>query len=292
MISRLISVLLPVFNSEKYISESIQSILNQTYTKFELLILDDCSTDKTLKIINRFKDERIKIFTSERNFGIVHQLNKGIDNSKGEFIARMDADDISYHERFNKQIEYLNLHPKIDVLGTFAEKFGDESGLIEYKYNNPEQISFLLNFYCYLLHPTVMMRKKIFEKHKYSNKYMLAEDYGLWCQVNNGKNLHILDEVLLKYRLHNEQTNKSEVRLQIQYNSVLQVKKDIRFNRIFGNIIFNENLNIITTNYYISNRFSGKINYFQIVYLKMKIKKLFIKLELVNLLSAKRGFFY
>ena len=91
---RLISVILPVYNSEKYISEAIHSILDQTYANFELLLLDDGSTDNTLLIINEFQDERIRIFTSDKNYGIVHQLNKGIDNYQGEFIARMDADDI------------------------------------------------------------------------------------------------------------------------------------------------------------------------------------------------------
>lgn len=280
MISRLISVLLPVFNSEKYISESIQSILNQTYSNFELLILDDGSTDRTLVIINEFHDGRIKIFTSERNYGIVHQLNKGIDNSQGEFIARMDADDISHPERFNKQIEFLNTHPKIDVLGTFAEKFGDESGLIKYKYNKPEQISFLLNFYCYMLHPTVMMRKQIFNKHKYSDKYPLAEDYGLWCQVNNGSNLYILNSALLKYRIHNNQTNKAVERVQIQFDSVLKVKRGIKFNGFFGNFIFTDKINTLSTKYFVNSENIKllKLNLVQNLYFKIKTRTLKINL--------------
>ena len=277
---KLISVILPVYNSEKYISEAIQSVLDQTYSNFELLVLDDGSTDNTLSIINKFADERIKIFKSERNYGIVHQLNKGIDNSRGEFIARMDADDISHPERFNKQIDYLNSHPTIDVLGTFANKIGEEAGLIQYNYNKSEQISFLLNFYCYMLHPTVMMRKRIFSKCKYSSDYPLAEDYGLWCQINNGSNLYILDEVLLDYRIHSEQTNKSDKRLKVQFDSVLKVKKDIKFNGLFGNFMFTEKLKLVSSNYFVRNSVSinFNLNILQKSYFKIKLKILKIKL--------------
>ncbi len=285
---KLISVILPVYNSEKYIFEAIQSILDQTYTHFELLILDDGSTDNTLSIINKFSDERIKIFTSERNYGIVHQLNKGIDNSRGEFIARMDADDISHPERFNKQIDYLISHPNIDVLGTFANKIGEEAGLIEYNYNKPEQISFLLNFYCYMLHPAVMMRKRIFSKCKYSSDYPLAEDYGLWCKVNNGSNLYILDEVLLDYRIHNEQTNKSDKRLKVQFDSVLKVKKDIKFNGLFGNVIFTDELNKVSTNYFVKNESLNQLNLniIQKLYFRTKLRLLKIQLFFLNYLLA------
>jgi len=275
----LISVILPVYNSDLYIRDSIQSILSQTYSNFELLILDDGSTDKTLSIINEFQDERIKIFTSEMNYGIVYQLNKGIDNSKGEFIARMDADDISFPERFERQIDFLKKNRKIDVLGTYAEKFGDEIGLIDYKYNKPQQISFLLNFYCYMLHPTVMMRKTIFRKFKYSDKYPLAEDYGLWCSINNGKNLYILDEVLLKYRTHSAQTNKSDERLKIQFDSVLKVKKDIKFSGILGNFIYTNDINKISTDYFVknSNNEIVKLSCIQFTYFKIKLKILKVK---------------
>ncbi len=288
MISRLISVLLPVFNSEKYISESIQSILDQTYTNFELLILDDGSTDNTLLIINEFQDDRIRIFTSDKNNGIVYQLNKGIENSKGEFIARMDADDISHPKRFEKHIEFLNSQPKIDVLGTFAKKMGDEVGLIEYQYNKPGQISFLLNFYCYMLHPTVMMRNRIFSKFKYSSDYPLAEDYGLWCQVNTGSNLYILDEVLLDYRIHKEQTNKSDKRLKVQFDSVIKVKKDIKFKSLISTVIFTDELNNVSTNYFVKNENINqlRLNIIQLVYFKMKLRLLKIRFFFLTQLLA------
>ncbi len=285
---KLISVLLPVYNSEKYISEAIQSILHQTYTNFELIILDDGSTDNTLSIVGNFDDKRISIFKSVKNFGIVYQLNKGIDNSNGEFIARMDADDISYPDRFHKQIEFLNINPQIDVIGSFAKKFGEDFGLMEYKYNRPEQISFLLNFYCYMLHPTVIMRKRIFSKFKYSSDYPLAEDYGLWCQVNNGSNLYILDEVLLDYRIHNEQTNKSEKRLKVQFDSVLKVKKDIKFNGLLGNVIFTDELNKVSTDYFVKNESLNQLNLniIQKFYLRTKLRLLKIQLFFLNHLLA------
>jgi glycosyltransferase involved in cell wall biosynthesis len=286
--NKLISVILPVYNSEKYISEAIQSVLDQTYSNFELLVFDDGSTDNTLSIINDFQDDRIKIFTSDKNYGIVHQLNKGIDNSNGQYIARMDADDISYPDRFQKQIDCLNTNPHIDVMGTFAKKIGEDAGLIEYKYNKPEQISFLLNFYCYMLHPTVMMRKRIFSKCKYSSDYPLAEDYGLWCQINNGSNLYILDEVLLDYRIHNEQTNKSDKRLKVQYDSVLKVKKDIKFNGLFCNFIFTDELNKASTNYFVKNESLNQLNLSIIekFYFRIKLRLLKVQLFFLNQLLA------
>ena len=285
---KLISVILPVYNSEKYILEAIQSILNQTYTNFELIILDDGSTDNTLSIVRNFDDKRISVLKSVKNYGIVYQLNKGIDNSNGEFIARMDADDISYPDRFQKQIDFLNTNPQIDVLGSFAKKIGEEVGLIQYKYNKPKQISFLLNFYCYMLHPTVMMRKRILSKFKYSSDYPLAEDYGLWCQINNGNNLYILDEVLLDYRIHNEQTNKSDKRLKVQFDSVLKVKKDIKFNGFFGNAIFTDELNKVSTDYFVKNESCNQLNLniIQIFYFKIKLRLLKIQLFFLNQLLA------
>jgi glycosyltransferase involved in cell wall biosynthesis len=290
-LENLVSVILPVYNSEKYIFEAIQSILEQTYTNFELLILDDGSTDNTLSIIENFKDERVILFKSEKNFGIVHQLNKGIDNSKGEFIARMDADDISFHERFEKQIDFLINNPNIDVLGTYAEKFGDEIGLLEYKYNKPKQISFLMNFYCYMLHPTVMMRKTIFNSCRYSKEYPLAEDFALWCQVDNSKNLHIIEEVLLKYRIHNEQTNQNSIRRQIQLESVNKIIQNKKQHNILDKYFIGKSNNLrYNAIHYFSNDVNfnfRKLNKITKLYLRiykfhLKIKNNFLNMMINN----------
>jgi glycosyltransferase involved in cell wall biosynthesis len=226
---KLVSVLLPCFNSELYIGEAIRSILDQTYTNFELLLLDDGSTDKTKSVIQGFKDSRIKLFCEAQNKGIVFQLNKGLELAQGEYIARMDADDIAFPERFQKQVDFLEdpKNCKIDVLGTDAVSIGLTKKPIIHQNYLPKQISFMLNFKCPILHPTVMMRKRIFNKgYKYEEEYLYAEDFALWRKLDNGKNIAILDQVLLKYRIHQSQTNADKKRLEIQYLSAL---KTLRF---------------------------------------------------------------
>jgi glycosyltransferase involved in cell wall biosynthesis len=221
---KLVSVLLPCYNSERYIGEAIQSILDQTYTNFELLILDDGSTDNTKSIITGFLDNRITLLFENENKGIVYQLNKGIEHAKGEFIARMDADDVSFPERFQKQIDFLNdiKNKQIDILGTDATSIGIETKDIQHRNYKPKQISFLLNFYCPILHPTIMMRKRLFINGlKYPSEYKYAEDLALWRLVDNGKNMAILNESLLYYRIHVNQTNGNEKRKGIQKNSTL-----------------------------------------------------------------------
>ena len=240
---KLISVLLPCYNSELYIGEAIQSILDQTYSNFELIILDDGSTDNTKLIIQGFEDIRIVLLSENENKGIVYQLNKGIENARGEYIARMDADDVSFPERLQKQVDFLEdiTNKKIDVLGTDAISIGIETKVIIYKNYKPKQISFLLNFYCPILHPTVMMRKEVFINGlKYPSEYKYAEDLALWRLINNGKNIAILNESLLYYRIHPDQTNGNEKRKEIQKNATLNALTiSSRFCNLFSLILPN-----------------------------------------------------
>lgn len=221
---KLITVILPCYNSELYIGQAIQSILDQTYSNFELIILDDGSTDNTKSIIKSFRDARIILLSENDNKGIVYQLNKGIEHAQGEFIARMDADDVSFPERLQKQVDFLEdiRNKKIDVLGTDAISIGIETKAIYHKNYKSSQISFLLNFYCPILHPTVMMRKELFINGlKYPSGYKYAEDLALWRLIDNGKNIAILNEILLYYRIHPDQTNGNAKRKEIQKNSTL-----------------------------------------------------------------------
>lgn len=229
---------MPCFNSENFIEDAIESILNQTYENFEFFILDDGSTDRTTLKIQGFKDSRIKLLCENENKGIVYQLNKGIDLARGKYIARMDADDVSFPDRLQKQVDFLEspMNRNVDVLGTNAIKIGKEGGVIEFKNYTPQQISFLLNFYCPILHPTVMIRKSIFDNGlRYSEDYKYAEDLALWRTIDNGRNIAILNEYLLSYRIHNNQTNRSNVRKETQKDSTLRalgIKNNRRFDAI------------------------------------------------------------
>jgi glycosyltransferase involved in cell wall biosynthesis len=227
-----VSVILPVFNGSQFIEEAITSILEQTHEHFEIIILDDGSTDETLTLVSRLKDSRISVYTESDNKGIVYQLNKGLTLSRGDMIARMDADDICVPNRFKKQIEFLLTHPKIQVLGSQAEKFGEVSKATNYP-TEPGSIDYLLNYYCPVLHPSVMMRSSLFKERKFFYKNTpYAEDYQLWVDISDGTNIANHKDVLIKYRIHNRQTNR--LKLSEQYEGALsaraaKLKKTFRF---------------------------------------------------------------
>ena len=201
--SVVISVVMPAYNSEKYIGEAIESILNQTFTDFEFIILNDGSTDNTAKIVKEYakKDKRIRFVDNKKNQGLVAVLNQGLDLAKGTYIARMDSDDISLPTRFEKQIEYMNAHPECGVLGTYFMVFGSSNGVTKH----PERIKVfnLLNEQ-HVGHPTVMMRKSVIDKYdfKYDKNYNYCEDFELWSRMVFVTEIHNIPEILLKYRWH------------------------------------------------------------------------------------------
>ncbi len=120
-----VTVLMPVYNAEKYLKTAIESILKQTFSDFELLIINDGSTDGSEEIIRSFNDKRIRLFNNEQNLGIIKTLNKGLNLAKGEYIIRMDADDISLPDRLELQVKYMEENPGIGISGTQARIFGD-----------------------------------------------------------------------------------------------------------------------------------------------------------------------
>jgi glycosyltransferase involved in cell wall biosynthesis len=214
----LVSILMAVYNGEKYLREAIESMLNQTYTNFEFLIINDGSTDTTEEIIMSYQDERIRHIKNEQNLKLIASLNKGLDLAIGKYIARMDADDISMPERLKKQVEYLEKNPQIGVLGSWVEIIGKEEPMIIQHKTNFNDIRVELLFHNYLCHPSVMLNNLILKKHNlnYPN-FLHAEDYGLWIQVAKYGKIEILPEFLLKYREHGENislTLKKEQKIQ------------------------------------------------------------------------------
>ena len=162
-----VSVLMPAYNSEKYLGEAIDSILNQTFTDFEFIIINDGSKDNTAKIVEEYakKDKRIRFIDNKKNQGIVGVLNEGIDLCRGKYIARMDSDDISLPTRFEKEIEYMEEHPECGVLGTWYEIFGKLNGPVQ----QPERIKILnLLNEDHVGHPTVFIRKSVIDVRKTS----------------------------------------------------------------------------------------------------------------------------
>ena len=194
-----------VYNAEKYLEEAIDSILTQTYTNFEFIIINDGSTDSSLEKIEKYmkKDERI-VLISRENKGLPYSLNEGIDIAKGEYIARMDADDISLPTRFEEQIEFMENDLDIGISGTWAETFGEnrKNKILKYpKYHN--ELKTRLLFSVCFAHPTVMIRKNILDINnlEYNLNYANAQDYELWNNISQVTKMANIQKVLLKYRI-------------------------------------------------------------------------------------------
>ena len=160
----LVSVILPVYNSEKYIFEAIESVLNQTYKNIEIIVIDDCSTDTSAEIINNFNDNRIRYYKNEKNSGIVYSLNRAISLAKGKYLARMDSDDICLPNRIQEQVNFLNIHPEILIVSSWFMTFGDAEGIVKYCCD-PDEIKCKLLYSLQLLHPGWMFRRDLFEKY-------------------------------------------------------------------------------------------------------------------------------
>ena len=203
-----ITVLLPVYNCELYVQTAVESILNQTYTDFEFLIIDDASTDATLSILRKFDDARIQLIEKPVNSGYTNSLNYGLQLAKGEYIARMDGDDISHPERFAKQIAYLETHPEVVVCGTNQKILGSDK-LITLPLSN-EAIKIGLLWGNRIPHSSAMIKKNILEEHsiQYDTTTEPAEDYHLWIQLLAFGKLCNLPEVLLEYRVYGNQVSK------------------------------------------------------------------------------------
>jgi len=205
----LISVIMPVYNSEKYLAKAIESILNQTYRNFEFLIINDGSNDSSVEIIKRYakKDERIILINRKENKGIVYSLIEGINQARGEFVARMDADDISLPNRFEVQIEYM-IKNNLDVCGSFIQflRKGIKERIIAFPIKHNE-IKYTLLFVNAFSHPTVVFRKEVFQKVNYRTDYESAEDYKLWCDILSNTDFKVgnVPEVLLYYRKYGSQ---------------------------------------------------------------------------------------
>lgn len=204
-----VSVLMPVYNAALFLQEAIDSILSQTFTDFEFLIINDGSTDASEEIIQGYSDSRILYLKNEVNLGLVDTLNRGIELARGEYIARMDADDVSLPQRFFKQITFMDAHPEVGACGTAFQFFGDSN----YLAINPDDYSqcfTLLSLNSSLGHPTSMIRKEVLNHHaiRYESEFDYAADYAFWVRISQVSQISSLPEPLLLYRWH--QTNMSK----------------------------------------------------------------------------------
>jgi glycosyltransferase involved in cell wall biosynthesis len=220
-----ISVIMPVYNGEKYLSEAIQSILDQTFSDFEFIIADDGSTDGSCEIVSMFKDERIR-YEKLPHQGLVHTLNHAIRMARGTYIARMDADDISLPERLARQVEYMDAHPDIAVCGSWATCIngnGDSVGSYDYPPVESKQIKKYALIHNPFIHPSVVIRNKIIVRvGGYRTFWKHTEDYELWTRILSLYKGANIPEYLLKYRVHDNQVTSSKKLMMRAYGVLLR----------------------------------------------------------------------
>ncbi|CAH1553005.1 glycosyltransferase [Vibrio rotiferianus] len=204
----LVSIILPVFNAERYISQTLESLIEQTYDNYELIILDDGSNDNSLSIIKSFatRSGKVKVISRE-NKGLIASLNELLSLCQGQYIARADADDIYIQDRIEKQVKYLQSNPDIAVVGTSYNHISENGTYLSSRRQliHPESLQVSVLFGSPLAHPTVMINKSICGKDLYyDNDYPYAEDYELWIRLIHKCNYKIanISENLVNYRVH------------------------------------------------------------------------------------------
>lgn len=221
-----ISVVMSVYNGERFLQAAVDSILQQTYSDFEFIIIDDHSSDATEQILNGFSDQRIVRIKNDHNLGQTRSLNIGIRAARGEYIARMDADDISLEERFAAQVQALDSQPDLGVLGGWVQPISSTGAMVSpaYQYDaDPIYLHWMLHFYTLLPHPAVMARKSVlFEAGLYDETLHHAQDFDLWSRVSAISRVSNLQQVILLYRLHEKNMSKafSENQKQEAYRTI------------------------------------------------------------------------
>ncbi|MBA3680808.1 MAG: glycosyltransferase [Bacteroidetes bacterium] len=197
---------MPVYNGAKYLQEAIKSILDQTFSDLEFLIVNDGSTDDSEKIILSFKDPRIVFIKNEANSGLISSLNNGLKIAKGKYIARMDADDVALPQRLELQVKEFEVNPNAVVIGSDYFLLTDKKTAHKKNKNNSDFQKAMLLFSPCFCHPTVMMKNIFAEKNlSYNSSYVHAEDYKLWTDLAFHGEFRNIPEPLLKYRSHASQ---------------------------------------------------------------------------------------
>jgi len=205
----LISVVMSVFNDDHYVRHAIESVLSQTFTDFEFIIVDDGCTDNTRAIIEAYSDKRIRLVINENNIGLAPSLNKAIRLSNAKYVARQDADDISLSERLSREVEYLETHSDVALVGSSAVRISHSGEWIGYWNAIAEDIDlkWTLLFCNPFIHSSIMMRRSVADQVGcYTERPEVAkafvEDYDLWSRINRISRSANLRQPLLKYRLN------------------------------------------------------------------------------------------
>ncbi len=227
-----ISVVMPVFNGEKYLSEAIKSVLNQTYNDFKLILINDGSTDNTEQIIKSFDDSRIVYIKNDGNKGLAFSFNAGITKAIGRYIARMDADDICEKNRFEKQLNFLESNPDIGIVGSSVIMIDERGNKIKILNRETSHINIKWSslFSTPMFHPSVMGKTEIFKNNLYDENFKNSEDYELWSRLLFSTNIIFANiaEPLLRYRVYPNsftQTLNLDKRVISAHNTINNIKR-------------------------------------------------------------------
>jgi len=233
-----VTVLMTVYNMEKYLRTAIFSILNQSFSDFELIIIDDGSRDGTEQIIKSFHDSRIRYFKNRKNLGISKSANKGINLARGEYVARMDGDDISRFDRLEKQVTFLDNHKDHGLLGSWYYVVDENGSLLSAtrKHADDKSIRLSMIFENQFLQSSIMMRTTILKELMYDHEFEVCEDYDLWCRFLTRTKVANLTDELVTYRWHGTNTSmtkqkmivKSFVSIFARTFDELQISYDVR----------------------------------------------------------------
>lgn len=206
MTNPLVSVVLPCFNVEKYVKDAMASLLTQSYRHIEIIAIDDCSVDSTLSILQEFahQDERIRVFHNDKNLNLSTTLNRGIGEAKGDYIVRMDADDVSLPDRIEKQVSYMEEHRDVGISGGSMEIVNEALVPIGFRsyFTDDKSIRQHIFMFSPFSHPAVIIRKSVLDKSGLYNKaFYPAEDYELYFRLGENAKFANLKDTLIRYRV-------------------------------------------------------------------------------------------
>lgn len=272
------SVVMSTYNTpEQYLKEAINSILMQSFTNFELIVVDDGSVGTDAEIVKSFQDDRIVLLRNFENRGLAYSLNRGIDAARGKYIVRMDSDDIALPDRLKKQVAFMEAHQDIDILSARAQCFGSKEGIAILDYGNDAYVKAMLFFADLILHPTVVMRKSRldFYRLRYDPDIRQAQDYDLWSRAAEVCTYHIMPDIVLKYRCHSKQATA------IARDKQIEVSKNIgqRYCQKLGVPLDQD---YTTYRSALSGNYTGQIGIAQLVTWVETLKRANVKSQLVD----------
>ena len=222
-----VSVVMAVYNAQKYVSDAIESILCQTYNDFEFIIIEDGSSDQSLKIIQSYSDPRIKVIRNKENLKLINSLNLGLQKARGRYIVRMDADDVSRPDRIEKQVNYMESHPDCVLCGTSYRIFGDGVTARNIVYPSDSQsIRYHVLSNTYFLHPSTCFRREVIKNQslKYSQDFLHVEDHWFFFELLHHGEGHIMKDILLDYRIHNQNVSVIHSAKQLITQKAIRIK--------------------------------------------------------------------